>query len=184
MKQQSTRDLFAYWNGRRNARPAPERADIEPGDIRRALADVFLLGHEPGHGAAFRLAGTRVCALFSRELRNVPFLDIWEETDRGEIERHLRTIEEEATGFLFAARGQTANRGPVDLEGLVLPLSHRGRLGRRAIGTLVASPQPDWLGLDHVVALSLGSFRFLASVTAAAPVMMRHGLTLYQGGRP
>jgi len=66
MKHASSRELFMHWQDRRRARIAPERAEIEPGAIRKALADVFLLGAEADAEPRFRLAGTRVCALFGQ----------------------------------------------------------------------------------------------------------------------
>ena len=41
MKHPSARELYDYWNAQRGLRAAPERADIEPGAIRRALADTW-----------------------------------------------------------------------------------------------------------------------------------------------
>src|SRR5258705_7752830 len=64
MKQASSRDVFNYWNERRGGRPAPDRSEIEPGAIRRALGDTFILAFDAGAEHPFRLAGTRVCALF------------------------------------------------------------------------------------------------------------------------
>ena len=69
MKHAASRELYAYWEERRGQRPAPERADIEPGAIRQALSDTFILELEAADGHSFRLAGTRVCALFGRELK-------------------------------------------------------------------------------------------------------------------
>src|SRR4051794_37663355 len=68
MKHAASRMLYAYWDGARGERAAPERSEIEPGAIRHILADTFIqIG---AHGAAeFRLAGTRLCAPFGRELR-------------------------------------------------------------------------------------------------------------------
>ncbi|MGB9364875.1 MAG: PAS domain-containing protein, partial [Xanthobacteraceae bacterium] len=66
MKQASSRELFGYWAARRGARAAPERGEIEPSAIRRALGDVFILEFDRRSGHPFRLAGTRVCALFGR----------------------------------------------------------------------------------------------------------------------
>ena len=43
MKQASSRELFGYWAVRRGKRAAPERGEIEPSAIRRALGDVFIL---------------------------------------------------------------------------------------------------------------------------------------------
>ena len=46
MKHASSRDVFEYWNKRRGYRIAPERGDIEPGPIRRALGDTFILAQD------------------------------------------------------------------------------------------------------------------------------------------
>jgi hypothetical protein len=67
MKHSSIRELFDYWNERRGRRAAPERGDIEPGDIRGVLADTFILAFDAPASHPFRIAGTRVCALFGRE---------------------------------------------------------------------------------------------------------------------
>ena len=87
MKHPSTRELFDYWNNRRGSRPAPERSEIEPGAIRRVLADTFILGIDPGSGHPFRIAGTRVCAIFGRELKGMAFTDLWRETSRSAASR-------------------------------------------------------------------------------------------------
>ncbi len=62
MNHASTRAVFEYWNKRRGTRPAPERGDIEPTDIRHALGDTFMLAMDFVDQLCFRLAGTRVCA--------------------------------------------------------------------------------------------------------------------------
>ena len=43
MKHASTQAVFKYWNRQRANRPAPERGDIDPGEIRHALGDTFML---------------------------------------------------------------------------------------------------------------------------------------------
>ena len=77
MKHPSSRELFEYWNERRGRRCAPDRADIEPGAIRRVLADTFILTFDAEAGHPFRIAGTRVCAAFGRELKSEPFVGLW-----------------------------------------------------------------------------------------------------------
>ena len=77
MKHPASRELFAYWDERRGKHSAPERADIEPGAIRQVLSDAFILALDGGAGHPFRLAGTRVCALFGRELKGEPFIGLW-----------------------------------------------------------------------------------------------------------
>jgi hypothetical protein len=77
MKLATTLELFAYWNRARAGKLAPDRADIDPGAIRRALGDTFILAFERPNGHRFRLAGTRVCALFGQELKGQSFLTLW-----------------------------------------------------------------------------------------------------------
>ena len=43
MQQEATVALFQYWNRLRDGRPAPLRSEIEPADIKRLLADTFIL---------------------------------------------------------------------------------------------------------------------------------------------
>ena len=54
MKQASSRELFGYWTARRGTRRAPERGEIEPSAIRRALGDVFILEFDRSAGHPFR----------------------------------------------------------------------------------------------------------------------------------
>ena len=82
MKHAASRELYAYWEEKRGTRPAPERAEIEPGAIRGVLSDAFILALDRNSGHPVRLAGTRVCALFGREIKGESFLDLWAPSSR------------------------------------------------------------------------------------------------------
>lgn len=88
MKHQSTRALYDYWTTKRGRRRAPARSDIDPADIRRILADTFILTADFVNDIRVRLAGTRVCALFAREIKGEAFEDLWSEPGR---EQNART---------------------------------------------------------------------------------------------
>ena len=47
MKHAASRELYTYWEEKRGTRPAPERAEIEPGAIRGVLSDAFILALDP-----------------------------------------------------------------------------------------------------------------------------------------
>lgn len=87
MKHAGSRELYAYWDEKRGKRAAPERAEIEPGAIRNVLSDAFILALDGGAGHPFRLAGTRVCALFGRELKSEPFIGLWAAASQRTIDR-------------------------------------------------------------------------------------------------
>ena len=186
MKHASTRELFAYWNGRRGARVAPERAEIDPGAIRKALSDTFLLASTLGRDPAFRLAGTRVCALFGRELKGECFLSLLEEADRAAARSLLRVV---ATEMVGVVAGATSREPRVDLELLLLPLRHCGRGGTRMIGALAPLDAPFWIGATAVRRLRLGAWRHTGSETAPKRIgpglrgPHPHGLVVHDGGR-
>lgn len=189
MKQASSRELFGYWTARRGTRAAPERGEIEPSAIRRALGDVFILEFDRRAGHPFRLAGTRVCALFGRELKNEPFLDLWDDETRAPLAQLLAVVADEATGVVAAANGRTAQGWPQDLELLLLPLAHRGDTHSRMIGALAPLAAPFWLGQAQLGALTLGAIRHLNPALEAPIAAGQHGLarrgafTVHEGGR-
>ena len=73
MKHPSSGAFFAYWDQKRGAARAPDRSDIEPDAVRELLGDIFVLSYDNEAGYPFRVAGTRVCALLGRDLKDASF---------------------------------------------------------------------------------------------------------------
>jgi hypothetical protein len=193
MKHSSTRELFDYWNMRRGSRSAPERSEIEPGAIRHILADTFMLTFDPRAGHPFRIAGTRVCAAFGRELKGAAFTEIWAGASQDPIRDVLATVASEQVAVVAGACGRSCEGAGLELEFLVLPLAHRGGASTRILGALVPTEIPFWLGAETLGRLTLGSIRYLgpltgpSSVPRRAPAVpsharVRHGLMVYDGG--
>jgi len=86
MKHPSSRAFFAYWDNKRGAARAPDRADIDPAAVRGLLGDIFVLSCEPNLGFPFRVAGTRVCALAGCDLKDQSFAALFTDASRSEIE--------------------------------------------------------------------------------------------------
>jgi hypothetical protein len=194
MKHTSSRELFGYWTARRGKRPAPERCEIEPGAIRRALGDVFVLAYDRAAGHTFRVAGTRVCALFGRELRGQTFLGLWDNDSRKATAELTMTVHEETVGVVASVSAETAEGWAQGLELLLLPLRHHGEAQARIIGVLAPLTVPFWLGATHLAALTLGTMRHLdpmlepppaARLMAGAEVTYgQHGIfVVHEGGR-
>ncbi|GJE17995.1 PAS domain-containing protein [Methylobacterium marchantiae] len=164
MKHPTSRMLYHYWNRLRRERAAPERSEIEPGEIRNVLAESLILELDmPRSAATVRLAGTRVCALFGRELRGSAFADIWGPT-QADPWRLVETVAVDTLGIVAGLRGFTQEAEPIDLELLLLPLRHRGQTQVRMLGSLSPQVVPQWLGLRPVVRLDSMSLRVLDPV--------------------
>ena len=193
MKHASSRQVFEYWNEQRGDRIAPERGDIEPGPIRRALGDTFILGQDAEGAYRFRLAGTRTCALFCGELKGADFIGLWAEGERPKLRELVTAAAEESVGFIAGASGQNAAGATVGLEMLLLPLRRRNESRTRLLGVLAPLVPPYWLGTTPVEGMTCGTIRYLGAhsgliasprlVPGSDDARLRHGLTIYDGGR-
>jgi hypothetical protein len=198
MKHASTRALFTYWNKLRGQRLAPARSDIDPGDIRHVLGDALMLAADFADELRFRLAGTRVCALFTREIKGEAFKELWSEESRKQIEDLLAALTSENTGAVAGVTGRIEDGAEVELEMLLLPLAQSGQARIRALGALAPLVPPYWLGEQPVIELELRTLRHLGGQRSKidAPRFghghfgqarndrrMRHGFRVYSGGR-
>ncbi|HZL30376.1 MAG TPA: PAS domain-containing protein [Pseudolabrys sp.] len=199
MKHPSTRAIYRYWNERRGTNIAPARADIDPADIRHQLGDTFILAADFVDVLRFRLAGTRVCALFGRELKGENFAELWDDSSQKILERLTAAVCEDQTGAVVGLSGRGADGAEADLEMLLLPLSHSGHARIRALGVLAPVVPPYWLGERPVVELSVRTLRHIGGgvTELEAPIFMppqqpdpprlgsriRHGFVVYSGGR-
>src|SRR5271154_6650390 len=163
MKHAASRELYAYWDERRGKRPAPERAEIEPGAIRQVLSDAFILALDGGAGHPFRLAGTRVCALFGRELKGEQFVGLWGAESQPVIGDLLAILNDERVGTVAGVTAQNSEGESIELELLLLPLSANRPSLARTIGVLAPLKVPHWPGSSPIGALTLGSRRHIGA---------------------
>jgi hypothetical protein len=193
MKHPSTRRLFDYWNEQRGGRPAPQRIDIDPAQIRHVLGDTYMLAADFVDELRFRLAGTRVCALFCREIKGESFTALWNEASRTAIEELTAGVVGENVGALAGAIGRASDGSEVDLEMLLLPIAHTGHARIRALGALMPVVPPYWLGERPVTELELVTLRHITGEaenlgtphfgTSPHRARLRNGFVVHNGGR-
>jgi len=161
MKHATSRELYDYWDRLRSGQPAPHRSDIEPSDIRRILADTFILEAGDRETYTIRLAGTRVCALYGREIKSTNFLDLWAAEDRQAIATLATAVATDAAAAVLSVEARTARRRSLVCELLLLQLRH-GKSGYdRLLGSLAPTEQPYWIGSEPVTSQSVTSLRLI-----------------------
>lgn len=160
MRHEGTFELFSYWNRLRSARSAPARTEIEPGDIRKRLADTFILEGSGAADAVFRLAGTQVCANHGRELKGVNFMSLWSQEDHGMIARLLRAVFNDNKVVLAGYDGINDRGRSTAFELLLLPLAG-GNGERRLLGSMFAIEPPYWLGAYPLATCHMQSIRIV-----------------------
>jgi hypothetical protein len=189
MKHAASRELYAYWDERRGKRAAPERAEIEPGAIRQVLSDAFILSLDGRAGHPFRLAGTRICALYGRELKGERFIGLWAAASQPIISDLLAILEDERVGTVAGVTAYNGSGEPIELELLLLPLIATRPSLARTIGVLAPLKIPQWLGTNPIGALTLGGRRHIGAAieTRLLPRFMAAGgrsrLVVHEGGR-
>jgi hypothetical protein len=191
MKHATSRMLFSYWDALRGQRAAPERGDIEPGEIRHILADSFILEIESQATASFRLAGTRLCALFGRELKGSALPELWPEGARDEVRHLIEIVTDETAGLVVGLVGATPEGATVELEMLLLPLRHGGHTHSRILGAISPVSVPPWIGLYALDRLETASLRVIwpsgrprpQGSTPELRADKRRHFVLHQGGR-
>jgi len=158
MKQDGSVKLFQYWNRLRDGRPAPRRTEIEPADIKALLADTFILESDSRGEAVFRLAGTRLCSIYGRELKGFSFPSLWRARDQRLVARLAQGVFNDKSVAVITYEGISSSGRTLALELLLLPLDG-GLESRRALGIVSPASRPYWLGADALADSALESVR-------------------------
>lgn len=158
MKHHGSIELFQYWDRLRAGRPAPKRTEIEPADIKSLLADTFILEKDARGEAVFRLAGTRLCATFGRELKGFTFSSLWLAKDERVVARlaHGAFLAKSVVIIYFEGSSRSGRSNMFEL--LLLPLDG-GVDNPRSLGAVTPTERPFWLGADPIVECRIASLR-------------------------
>lgn len=195
MKQDGSIALFQYWNRLRNGRPAPRRTEIEPAEIKTLLADTFILEKDTRGEAVFRLAGTRLCATYGRELKGYSFPLIWHQRDQRILARLAHGTFHDKSVVVITYEGLSRGGKSNQFEMVLLPLE--GGVGSpRLLGAITPFTKPYWLGADPIAEGKVETLRlvdaereplFLAhrvpSIAPASEQMIDGGLEAVDHGR-
>lgn len=173
MRQQVSKDLFAYWSELKGARSAPDRSDINPGAIRHILADTFIVEVDADRRFPLRLSGARIDALWLQEQKGRSFVDLWRPEDGPGLSAALLAVIDGVNPVVAGARTRIESHAPLELELLLLPLRHFGKTHSRLLGALSPVYQPEWLGQLRAGPLELISLRVIDDASPRASVSNR-----------
>ena len=172
MRHSASKDLFRYWDLLRNGRPAPERGEIEPGEIRSILGDTFILEMSlQFRTVAFRLAGTRLCTAYGRELKGLGFLALWSENDNYEVAKLVSFVYRDNQPVMLSYAAQNGNGRFLEYEMLLLPLARAADGNARMLGIATPRSNPYWLGTEPLATNHLRSSRTIAAKPGLDPVL-------------
>jgi hypothetical protein len=184
MKHPSNREFFAYWDGKRAHARAPDRSDIDPNAVRELLGDIFVLSYDHEIGFPFRVAGTRVCALLGRDLKDRSFDALLATESRREIEDIITYVAEEMLPAIAGLTATAEDGSRAHLELLLLPFNNRAHAPVSLTGLLA----PFESELTTLRDFELTSWRYLHQPEKLVPRALRklaiaRGFMVYEGLR-
>ncbi len=182
MKHPSSREFFAYWDEKRGSARAPDRSDIEPDAVRELLGDIFVLSYDAERGFPFRVAGTRVCALAGRDLKEKSFAALFDAESRREIEEIVAVVAEELLPAIGGVTATSHDGALTHLELLLLPFQARAHAPLSLTGLLAPFESHN----RTLSAFNLTSWRYLHQPEKLVPRAIRklqiaRGFMVYEG---
>lgn len=158
MKHPVSREFFTYWESKRGEARAPERGDVDPSMLRELLGDIFVLSYDDAATHPFRVAGTRVCSLFGRDIKDQSFPALFAGQHRRDIAEIIAAVAEDVVPAVAGLSATSADGRTTHLELLLLPFNARAYCPITLTGVLA----PFETGHRGVLGeLSLTSWRYI-----------------------
>jgi len=136
MKHPVSREFFTYWESKRGEARAPERSDVDPSVLRERLGDIFVLAYDDAATYPFRVAGTRVCALFGRDVKDQSFPALFARQHRRDIAEIIAAVAEDVLPAVAGLNATAADGSTTHLELLLLPFTTRAHCPITLTGVL------------------------------------------------
>lgn len=140
MRQAAARTILSYWQAiQPDEGGAPAQATVEPRALKSQLPDLFLIERLDRAVFAFRMAGTRMCARYGRELRDHDFVRLWPAAQQGEILTQLNHCLQTAQPVVLTGVAATLDGKPVSFEIVLTPLTDKEGRTTRLLGAMLPS---------------------------------------------
>jgi hypothetical protein len=156
----ASRKLFRYWEALRGERAAPDRAELDLYKIRDLVPSLFILErHAARQSYKWRLAGTRVCAIWRQELTGRDVFLNWHAFERDLALRLLDGVVGSLQPCVMRFRLQTSLNCTIPVEMVCLPLRAHGRETIHVLGGIMAFSEANTTGCESIARIELLSAR-------------------------
>ena len=144
MKHRNSHLMVGYWSRLRKGRDVPDQTDVDPRQIKRMLASIFILEATDPARPVYRLAGTTLCDRFGMELKATNFLSHWEAQSRGALVTSLRQALSGKHPICVSSIASTSECGMAEMETILAPVSFGANVPTRFLGfaQVLSDPTP------------------------------------------
>ena len=154
-----SRTIFRHWEAIRGESPAPHRDDLDLRQLGPFVSWLFIMDRSHRTGSyVWRLAGSKVCELWRRELTGAEVLAGWDRFEFDTIHRLLDGVTKNLQPCTLRLRLTTSLGQIIDAEVVALPL--RARDGSiHVFGGVLPFRDAEALGHERVASMHLTSAR-------------------------
>jgi hypothetical protein len=163
MRQAATTKILAYWDQLALESAVPAASQVDPRALKTHLPDLFMLERLDRAVFAFRLAGTRMCQRFGRELRDHDFVRLFPAAQQGDVLAQLGRALQTGEPIVLKAGAATLDGTTTGTEIVLMPLTDAEGRVVRLLGALLPEDNDALRAGEIFVAL-----RLEAATTAAA----------------
>lgn len=188
-----TRNLYRYWEAIRAESAAPNRDDLDLTQISTIVPNLLMLERDHMRQTyKWRLAGTKICQLYRKELTATDALAGWDSFERDTIKKLLDTVVTSLQPCLIRFRLTTTTDQVIGAEMIGMPLHARNGSRFHVFGGIFPFRDAASIGYDGIKQMELSGARtiwtdhlpgdkLLAGMPNSSKAMA--GLRLIQGGR-
>ncbi len=160
----SSRALFRWWETMRAESAAPHRALLDLKQVGELVPNLFIIERDrPRHGYRWRLAGTRICELYRRELTGSDVFSGWDNFERETVRRLLDGVAGRLQPAIMRLRLHTSLSQTIGAEWIALPLQPQNRTGIQVFGGLFPFRDISGLSYDAINLQEMASARVIWS---------------------
>jgi len=189
-----SRAVFRHWEAIRGEAPAAHRDDLNLRQLGQFVSWLFIMERSPrSNGYIWRLAGSKLCDLWRRELTGSEVFMGWDRFERETVQRLLDGVTKNFQPCSMRLRLTTSLGQLIDTEIVALPLQARDGQSVHIFGAAMPFREASTLGYDRITAVELASGRSIwtepipgARGSAASEHMSRRNhapLRLVSGGQ-
>jgi hypothetical protein len=162
MLHPGSRQLFRYWETLRAEKAYPRREDVDFAAIKTVMPDLVVIERDHLRKSfRYRLAGSRVCALFGSNLTGKDLFANWDHFETDVIRRHLEITLTRFQPAVIRMRLTTDHEQQLAAELVVLPVQMQNSNRVQLIGGMFPFRPVGSMGHISIVSRELVSARII-----------------------
>lgn len=170
----SSRILFRFWEAARGEMSAAKKQDLKLAKISKILANICILERDRTRQSfKWRLAGTRVCKIWGRELTGSNVLSNWPDFEKQTMASGFDMVLAQLQPCVARLKVISEHGNELGIEVLALPIQDTNSGEIQILAGIVSFQNPDWLGTQQLAGFELSAIRKIWTESLPGDILAR-----------